>query len=133
MEAAIETFRGLLLGLFFLGVDMTLDLQVMARNWTLITSGVLSLMAVKASPSGESNSWLPSRRSHRPGVAVVRVSVHFRTRLYSEFRNNVSTQLLNDFLSRALSVFEIQDNVVHPDLLKRLQQKPQMVASQFEP
>ena len=48
MEAAIEPFRGLLLGLFFLGVDMTLDLQVMARNWTLITSGVLSLMAVKA-------------------------------------------------------------------------------------
>ncbi|OUM71014.1 hypothetical protein AUC60_25645 [Pseudomonas caspiana] len=48
MEAAIEPFRGLLLGLFFLGVDMTLDLQVMARNWPLITSGVLSLMAVKA-------------------------------------------------------------------------------------
>jgi len=48
LEAAIEPFRGLLLGLFFLGVDMTLDLQVMARNWTLITSGVLSLMAVKA-------------------------------------------------------------------------------------
>ncbi len=63
----------------------------------------------------------------------LRVSVHFRTRLYCEFRNNVSTQLLNDILSRALSVFEIQDNVVHPDLLKRLQQKPQMVASQFEP
>lgn len=63
----------------------------------------------------------------------LRVSVHLRTRLYREFRNNVSTQLLNDFLSRALSVFEVQDNVVHPDLLKRLQQKTQMVASQFEP
>lgn len=89
--------------------------------------------AWQASPSGESNSWSPSRRSHRPGVALVGVSVRFRTRLYCEFRNNVSTQLLNDFLSRALSVFEIQDNVVHPDLLKRLQQKTQMVASQFEP
>lgn len=48
LEADIEPFRGLLLGLFFLGVGMTLDLQVMARSWTLITSGVLSLMAVKA-------------------------------------------------------------------------------------
>ncbi|MFY1666176.1 monovalent cation:proton antiporter-2 (CPA2) family protein [Pseudomonas sp. Pseu.R1] len=48
LEADIEPFRGLLLGLFFLGVGMTLDLQVMARNWALITSGVLSLMAVKA-------------------------------------------------------------------------------------
>ncbi|MCP1517590.1 glutathione-regulated potassium-efflux system ancillary protein KefC/glutathione-regulated potassium-efflux system protein KefB [Pseudomonas migulae] len=48
LEAEIEPFRGLLLGLFFLGVGMTLDLQVMARNWMLITSGVLALMVVKA-------------------------------------------------------------------------------------
>ncbi|GLS16256.1 monovalent cation:proton antiporter-2 (CPA2) family protein [Hydrogenophaga electricum] len=48
LEADIEPFRGLLLGLFFLGVGMSLDLAVVARNWPLIVSGVLALMAVKA-------------------------------------------------------------------------------------
>lgn len=48
LEADIEPFRGLLLGLFFLGVGMSLDLNVVARNWPLIVSGVLALMLAKA-------------------------------------------------------------------------------------
>jgi glutathione-regulated potassium-efflux system protein KefB len=48
LEADIEPFRGLLLGLFFLGVGMSLDLAVVARNWPLIVAGVLAMMVVKA-------------------------------------------------------------------------------------
>jgi glutathione-regulated potassium-efflux system protein KefB len=48
LEADIEPFRGLLLGLFFLGVGMSLDLAVVATNWQLIVAGVLALMATKA-------------------------------------------------------------------------------------
>ena len=48
LEADIEPFRGLLLGLFFLGVGMALDLKVVADNLGLILAGVLALMAVKA-------------------------------------------------------------------------------------
>ena len=48
LEADIEPFRGLLLGLFFLGVGMALDLNVVAQNWQIIVSGVLALMAAKA-------------------------------------------------------------------------------------
>jgi glutathione-regulated potassium-efflux system protein KefB len=48
IEADIEPFRGILLGLFFLGVGMALDLSVVARNWPLILSGVLTLMLAKA-------------------------------------------------------------------------------------
>ena len=48
LEADIEPFRGLLLGLFFLGVGMALDLNVVAQNWKLIVSGVLGRMAAKA-------------------------------------------------------------------------------------
>lgn len=44
LVADIEPFRGLLLGLFFLGVGMSLDLQVVAKAWMLIASGVLALM-----------------------------------------------------------------------------------------
>jgi len=48
LEADIEPFRGLLLGLFFLGVGMSLDLTVVARNAPLIVAGVLMMMLVKA-------------------------------------------------------------------------------------
>ncbi|WP_249963609.1 monovalent cation:proton antiporter-2 (CPA2) family protein [Histophilus somni] len=47
LEADIEPFRGLLLGLFFLGVGMSLDLSVVAENWFLIIFGVLLFMLVK--------------------------------------------------------------------------------------
>lgn len=48
LEADIEPFRGLLLGLFFLAVGMALDLAVVAANWTLVATGVVALMLTKA-------------------------------------------------------------------------------------
>ncbi len=47
IEADIEPFRGLLLGLFFLGVGMSLDLSVVTHNWSGIIIGVLALMLTK--------------------------------------------------------------------------------------
>ena len=41
LEADIEPFRGILLGLFFLGVGMSLDLAVVARNWQLMLVAVV--------------------------------------------------------------------------------------------
>ncbi|WP_255217495.1 monovalent cation:proton antiporter-2 (CPA2) family protein [Myxococcus sp. AM010] len=48
LEADVEPFRGLLLGLFFLGVGMALDLSVVRDNWALILGAVLAMMLVKA-------------------------------------------------------------------------------------
>jgi glutathione-regulated potassium-efflux system protein KefB len=48
LETDIEPFRGLLLGLFFLGVGMSLDLKLMAENWLPILALVLAYMVVKA-------------------------------------------------------------------------------------
>ncbi len=48
LEADVEPFRGLLLGLFFLGVGMSLDLAVVGQNWQLIAAGVVAMMVVKA-------------------------------------------------------------------------------------
>jgi len=48
LEADVEPFRGLLLGLFFLGVGMALDLSVVGANWERILVGVLAMMLVKA-------------------------------------------------------------------------------------
>lgn len=47
LEADIEPFRGLLLGLFFLGVGMALDLGVIANNWLLVLTSVASYMILK--------------------------------------------------------------------------------------
>ncbi|MBX9403793.1 monovalent cation:proton antiporter-2 (CPA2) family protein [Lysobacter sp. BMK333-48F3] len=48
LEADVEPFRGILLGLFFLSVGMSLDLLVVAANWPSIVGGVLVLMLTKA-------------------------------------------------------------------------------------
>jgi glutathione-regulated potassium-efflux system protein KefB len=65
LEVDVEPFRGILLGLFFLAVGMSLDLAVVARNWSTVLFYVAAYMAVKAlgiyivarlfrSPNGES-------------------------------------------------------------------------------
>jgi glutathione-regulated potassium-efflux system protein KefB len=48
LEADVEPFRGILLGLFFISVGMSLDLVRVAEAWQLIVAGVLSFMLVKA-------------------------------------------------------------------------------------
>ena len=47
LEADVEPFRGLLLGLFFLAVGMALDLSVVAQNWRLILISVAAFTALK--------------------------------------------------------------------------------------
>jgi glutathione-regulated potassium-efflux system protein KefB len=46
LEADIEPFRGILLGLFFMGVGMSLVLALLLRDWPLIVAGVVVFMAV---------------------------------------------------------------------------------------
>jgi glutathione-regulated potassium-efflux system protein KefB len=48
LEVDIEPFRGILLGLFFLAVGMSLNLTVVAGNWRTILLYVLAYMSVKA-------------------------------------------------------------------------------------
>ncbi len=48
LEADIDPFKGLLLGLFFLSVGMSLDLALVAREWAVIVAGVLAFMVTKA-------------------------------------------------------------------------------------
>ena len=48
LEADIDPFKGLLLGLFFISVGMSLDLALVGREWLLIIAGVLLFMATKA-------------------------------------------------------------------------------------
>ena len=47
LEADVEPFRGILLGLFFMAVGMSLDLGVVAAEWRTVLVYVLAYMAVK--------------------------------------------------------------------------------------
>ena len=47
LEADIEPFRGILLGLFFMAVGLSLELDVIVENWQTILLAVPVLMAVK--------------------------------------------------------------------------------------
>ena len=87
LEADIEPFRGILLGLFFLSVGMALDLAVIAREWPIIVAGVLAYMVVKAigiyargaRPAGDPRRGALSRGAVRPGWRV-RLRPLFRRR-----------------------------------------------------
>lgn len=48
LETDVEPFRGILLGLFFLGVGMSLDVALVREQWQLIIGGVLLFMLVKS-------------------------------------------------------------------------------------
>ncbi|MBX3706643.1 MAG: monovalent cation:proton antiporter-2 (CPA2) family protein [Pseudomonadales bacterium] len=48
IETDVEPFKGILLGLFFLAVGMSLDLAVIARDWQLIGALLGAFMLVKA-------------------------------------------------------------------------------------
>ncbi|MEM8770519.1 MAG: monovalent cation:proton antiporter-2 (CPA2) family protein [Pseudomonadota bacterium] len=47
IEADIEPFRGLLLGLFFISIGMRLDLGVIAENWWVVLCGASGLVLLK--------------------------------------------------------------------------------------
>ena len=48
LEADVEPFRGILLGLFFLAVGMSLDLTIVAGNWQIVAMSVAGYMLIKA-------------------------------------------------------------------------------------
>ncbi|MEP3048563.1 MAG: monovalent cation:proton antiporter-2 (CPA2) family protein [Roseibium sp.] len=47
LEADIEPFRSLLMGLFFVAVGMSLDISLVIENWMIVAAGVAVVMNVK--------------------------------------------------------------------------------------
>lgn len=48
LEADVDPFKGILLGLFFLSVGMSLNLTVVLQQWPFVLAAVAAFMAVKA-------------------------------------------------------------------------------------
>lgn len=47
LEADVEPFRGILMGLFFLSVGMSVDVGVILTDWTIVLGGLAALLAAK--------------------------------------------------------------------------------------
>ncbi len=73
LEADIEPFRGILLGLFFIGVGMSLDLAVFARHWHLIVAAVPIYMLIKS--VGVYSVARLFKASHREGIYLATLLV----------------------------------------------------------
>ncbi|MDO5631053.1 MAG: monovalent cation:proton antiporter-2 (CPA2) family protein [Paracoccus sp. (in: a-proteobacteria)] len=48
IETDIEPFRGLLMGLFFMAVGMSLDLRLIAADWSMVLAMLIAAVTVKA-------------------------------------------------------------------------------------
>lgn len=72
VEADVQPFRGLLLGLFFMSVGMSLNPQALADHWGLVLGGTAALLAVKAvAIAGLARVWgLPLDGAVRAGLLL---------------------------------------------------------------
>ena len=101
LEAQIEPFKGLLLGLFFIAVGMSIDLvRVTAEPW-LIAGGVLALMAVKGLVL-VALGWRPGRLRLREALmlgAVLALGGEFAFLVFGEaFKHGIFDAVLRDRL-----------------------------------
>ena len=69
LQVDVEPFRGLLLGLFFMSVGMTIDLKVVAVYWDQMLEGLVALVIVKIVAL-----WAVARIAGLPKADAVRVA-----------------------------------------------------------
>lgn len=77
IEADIEPFRGLFLGLFFVAVGVSLDLRSVADNWVIILAAVPVAMALKAMAIYVLVRVPPFRTRHNPAVQTAMILPQF--------------------------------------------------------
>ncbi len=67
LEAEVEPFRGILLGLFFLGVGMSMQLDLIVRDWAIILAVVVVFVVLKFAAIYGSPGSSGSTTRHRCG------------------------------------------------------------------
>ncbi len=72
IEADIQPFEGLLLGLFFMAIGMSLDIGLLIREWPLIAQLVVGLVAIKFAVLYGIGLWqgLPSAQARRLAIVL---------------------------------------------------------------
>ena len=107
LEAQIEPFKGLLLGLFFIAVGMSVDLNRVMNEPALIAAGVVSLLALKGVilfAIGMRPGRLPAREALMLG-SVLALGGEFAFVVFSDaFRVGLIDSILRDRLVAIISL-----------------------------
>ncbi|CAB3679840.1 cation:proton antiporter [Achromobacter pestifer] len=123
LEKAIEPFKGLLLGLFFLAIGMSINLAVVAVHWKLIIAGVTALLVIKALVLYGFARFLGLPRYHRLlFAAVLAQGGEFSFAIFNEAWDN---HLVNLEQRDVLSVVVAVSMGVVPLLIKLLERVPE--------
>ena len=123
LEKAIDPFKGLLLGLFFVAIGMSINLKVVAHHWMFIFCGVAALLAVKAVILYGFARFLGLPRYHRLLFALVLAQGgEFSFAIFNEAWDN---QLVNLEQRDVLSVIVAVSMGVVPVLIKLLERVPE--------
>ncbi|WMD18224.1 cation:proton antiporter [Achromobacter seleniivolatilans] len=123
LEKAIEPFKGLLLGLFFVAIGMSINLTVVANHWMFIIAGVTALLLVKALVLYGFARFLGLPRYHRLLFAVVLAQGgEFSFAIFNEAWDN---HLVNGEQRDLLSVVVAVSMGVVPVLIKLLELVPE--------
>lgn len=123
LEKAIDPFKGLLLGLFFLAIGMSINLTVVAVHWKLILAGVTALLVVKALVLYGFARFLGLPRYHRLLFAMVLAQGgEFSFAIFNEAWDN---HLMNLEQRDVLSVVVAVSMGVVPVLIKLLERVPE--------
>lgn len=123
LEKAIDPFKGLLLGLFFVAIGMSINLKVVANHWLFIFGGVVALLAVKAIILYGFARFLGLPRYHRLLFALVLAQGgEFSFAIFNEAWDN---HLVNLEQRDVLSVIVAVSMGVVPMLIKVLERVPE--------
>jgi glutathione-regulated potassium-efflux system ancillary protein KefC len=123
LEKAIDPFKGLLLGLFFVAIGMSVNLKVVADHWPFIAVGVLALLLVKALILYGFSRFLGLPRYHRLLFALALAQGgEFSFAIFNEAWDN---HLMNLEQRDVLSVIVAISMGVVPMLIKLLERIPE--------
>lgn len=123
LEKAIDPFKGLLLGLFFVAIGMSVNLKVVASHWPFILLGVFALLVVKASILYGFSRFLGLPRYHRLLFALALAQGgEFSFAIFNEAWDN---KLVNLEQRDVLSVIVAISMGVVPMLIKLLERIPE--------
>lgn len=123
LEKAIDPFKGLLLGLFFLAIGMSINLKVVHDHWSFIIAGVTALLVVKALVLYGFARFLGLPRYHRLLFAMVLAQGgEFSFAIFNEAWDN---HLVDIEQRDVLSVVVAVSMGVVPLLIKLLERVPE--------
>jgi len=123
LEKAIDPFKGLLLGLFFVAIGMSVNLKVVATHWPFILVGVFALLLVKALILYGFSRFLGLPRYHRLLFALALAQGgEFSFAIFNEAWDN---HLMNLEQRDLLSVIVAISMGVVPMLIKLLERIPE--------